>query len=163
MAEPVAGEIGLEGLPPGLVFCFMMHSCRARLGLVVVALVLAGCATAPSDALAPDPWSRLTANLTADQVRALLGPPAEVRPMKSSQGPAEIWIYRRTAAKDVSLVATHTQDLSVMNPRTGSMETMPAPVYDQETRTVKQELQLLMFEGKLVTWKSGNRSERSYF
>ena len=140
----------------------MMSFCRSRFGLVLAALVFTGCATAPPGAVGPDPWSRLTANLTADQVRALLGAPAEVRPMKSSQGPAEIWIYRRTIPGGTSLVATRTFERPATNPLTGQQTTVLEPDYSQETRTVKQELQLLMYAGKLVTWKSGNRTERSY-
>ncbi len=100
--------------------------------------------------------------MTADQVRTLLGQPAAVRPMVSSQGPAEIWTYRRTVSKEVDVIAARTQDMPVMNPLTGIQGTMPAPVYDQESRTVEEELQLLVFDGKLVSWKNGYRTNRSY-
>jgi hypothetical protein len=149
-------------MPAVPVFCSMMHSCRVRFGLVLAALVLAGCATAPSRTEGPDPWRSLAANMTADQVRTLLGQPAAVRPMVSSQGPAEIWTYRRTVSKEVDLVAARTQEMPVMNPLTGQQGTMPVAEYSQESRTVTEELQLLLFDGKLVSWKCGYRTDRSY-
>jgi hypothetical protein len=127
-------------------------------GLAGAALFVAGCATAES----PDPWQGLTVNLTADQVRARLGEAASVRPMKSSQGPAEIWTYRRMVSAGTVLIAARTQDMPVMNPLTGQQSMMPAPVYDQEARTVEQELQLLIFDGKLVSWKRTERTRRDY-
>lgn len=139
-----------------------MHFCHARFGLALAALVLTGCATAPPAAEGPDPWGALAANMTTDQVRTLLGAPAAIRPMTSSLGPAEIWTYRRTVSHQTDLVATRTQDMPVMNPLTGQQGTMQAPVYDQESRTVEEDLQLLVFDGKLVSWKRGYRTDRSY-
>ena len=36
------------------------------------------------------------------------------------------------------------------------------PVYTQEERTVEEELQLLLYEGKLVSWKSRFLGARTY-
>ena len=75
---------------------------------------------------------------------------------------AEVWIYRRTAAVDVGMVPTKMEDVPSFDPMTGQQRTMQMPVYSQETRTVEEELQLLLYEGKLVSWKRGFRDERSY-
>ena len=101
-------------------------------------------------------------NMTAEQVRALLGQPAVVRPMASPQGSAEVWIYRRAISAGVNLVATQTQEIPATNPLTGQQTTMPEPVYSQESRTVEQELQLLMYDGKLVRWKRADHTKRDY-
>ena len=139
-----------------------MHFCHARYQPVLVALVLAGCATTPPAAEAPDPWLAMAANMTTDQVRTLLGQPTAIRPMKSSQGPAEIWTYRRRVPAGTHLIAARTQEMPVMNPLTGQENMMSVPVYDQESRTVEEELQLLVFEGRLVSWKRGYRTHRDY-
>jgi hypothetical protein len=156
------GGTELEGLPAALVLCSMMHFCRTRFGLVLTALVLAGCATAPPAAEGPDPWRSLAANMTADQVRASLGTPAQIRPLQTSQGAAEVWIYRRTVSVEVGLAPTSTEEVPYYDPFIKSERTVMNQVYSQESRAVTEELQLLMYDGKLVSSKRGYRTERSY-
>jgi hypothetical protein len=141
-----------------MVLYLLMHSRRVLVGLAVAVLFVSGCATAQ----APDPWNGLTVNMTAEQVRALLGQPAVVRPRVSPQGPAEVWIYRRAVSEGVDLVATGTQEIPATNPLTGQQTTVLEPVYSQESRTVEKELQLLLFDGRLVTWKRADRTKREY-
>ena len=141
-----------------MVLDLLMQSRRVLVGLAVAVLFVSGCATAQ----APDPWNGLTVNMTAEQVRALLGQPVVVRPMNSAQGSAEVWIYRRAVSGGVDLVATGTQEIPATNPLTGQQTTVLEPVYSQESRTVEQELQLLMYDGKLVSWKRADRTKRDY-
>jgi hypothetical protein len=141
----------------------MMKSPAIIAGLVMIALGLTGCSSVPSaqEAAKEDPWLVLAKDMTAEQVRAALGPPIEVRPMKTSGG--EIWIYRQTRVTGVGLYPVKTQDIPSVNPRTGEEQTIPNPVYNQETRSVEEELQLLMFDGKLVTWnRSVLKEQRRY-
>jgi len=130
-------------------------------GLGLAGLTFSGCATATpapgagtaaAAATAPkDPWLALARDLTAEQVRAALGEPREMRPMQTSGG--EIWVYRRTTAAGVDLVQTSTEEIPYYDPIRGEMRTRPSPVYSQQTRLVEQELNLLMFQGRLVSWK----------
>lgn len=151
----------LEGLPFLPVFCIGMKSRVAILGLALMALSLAGCSTAPSAATGkPDPWRALAKDMTADQVRAALGEPIQVRPMQSPG--AEIWVYRRTAARDVRMVPLKMQDIPYVDPLTGQQRTIQEPVYSQEVRTVEEELNLLLYQGKLVSWKGRYLDARTY-
>ena len=75
---------------------------------------------------------------------------------------AEVWIYRRTAVVGVDLVPTGTEDVPYVDPLSGQTRMIQNPVYNQETRTVEEELQLLLYEGRLVSWKRGFREKRSY-
>ena len=153
------------------MFCVTVNSRTVIFGFVLVAPILAGCSSVPSapttaqkraaQPARPDPWLSLAKGTTAEQVRADLGTPVEVRPLRSPG--AEVWIYRRTAAVDVNLVPTKTEDVPYFDPITGQQRTIQNPVYSQETRTVEEELQLLLYEGKLVNWKRGFRDERSYY
>ena len=155
-----------------LVFNFMMNARTGFFGLTLAALVLTGCSTNPSASTATpggaastaeaDPWRFLIKGTTAEQVRAVLGKPVEVRPMPSTAGAAEVWIYRRVVTEDVGLVPTRMEDIPAFDPMTGQQHTVQSPVYSQESRTVEEELQVLLFEGKVLNWKRGIRSERSY-
>ncbi len=153
-----------QGASP--VFYDMMRSNRFLLWLTLGGLALTGCAgtspapTAQPGAAATDPWQTLTRGMTADQVRAILGKPREVRPMQTQGG--EIWVYERTAGTDVDLVATRTEDQPYIDPISGQQRTVSSPVYSRELRTVTQELNLLIYEGKLVSWKASLRRERRF-
>jgi hypothetical protein len=144
------------------VFSFLMNSRTVFFGLALTTLILAGCATAPPAAEGPDPWRSLVANMTADQVRASLGTPAQIRPLQTSQGAAEVWIYRRTVSVEVGLAPTSTEEVPYYDPFTKSERTVMNQTYSQESRAVTEELQLLMYDGKLVSSKRGYRTERSY-
>jgi hypothetical protein len=98
--------------------------------------------------------------MTADQVRVALGPPIDVRPMQSPG--AEIWVYRRMTARDVGMVPLKMEDIPYVDPATGQQRTIQEPVYSQEVRTVEEELQLLLYEGKLVSWKGRFSEARTY-
>jgi hypothetical protein len=159
-----------EGFPVPPVFCVLMNSRIVILGFALVAPLLTGCTSAPSAPTAgqhqaaqpvqQDPWQFLAKGTTAEQVRAALGTPVEVRPMQAPG--AEVWIYRRTAAMDIGLVPARMEEIPIFDPTSGQPRMVPNPVYSQETRTVEEELQLLLFEGRLVTWKRAFRTERSY-
>jgi hypothetical protein len=132
---------------------------------------LAGCASSPSAPLAApsqasvagkrDLWQSLVKGATADQVRAALGNPVEVRPMQQVPGHGEIWIYRRTKVA-TDMVVTRMENISSIDPFTGQQKTIANPVYSQVTRTIEEELQLLMFDGGLVNWKRGVRGNQDY-
>ena len=141
-----------------------MKSCVAILGLALMALSVTGCSTASSSGAAPtgtpDPWQSLAKDMTADQVRAALGQPIEVRPMQSPG--AEIWVYRRMTAENVGMVPMKTEDIPYVDPFTGQQRTIQEPVYSQEVRMIEEELQLLLYEGKLASWKSRFLGARTY-
>lgn len=148
----------------------MMKPQLLSAGFALLALSLGGCSSVPSAPAAgpgggtrtakADPWLSLTKDMTADQVRADLGPPAEVRPMESPG--AEIWVYRRNVVTGVDMVPTRTQDVPSVNPVTGEMRTVQEPVYSRETRTSEQVLYLLLFQGRLTSWRINSQAKRDY-
>lgn len=140
----------------------IMRAKIAILGLALAGLILAGCANMPSTPAAEqDPWQALAKGMTADQVRAAFGQPINVRPMQTPG--AEIWVYRRMTAREVGLVALKTEDIPFNDPFSGQQRTIQEPVYSQEERTVEEELQLLLYEGKLMSWKSRFLNTRTYY
>jgi hypothetical protein len=163
-------RIPVEGIKAVQVSYVIMRAKIAIPGLALAGLILAGCANMPStpaaeqDRKAPpaqqDPWQSLAEGMTADQVRAALGQPINVRPMQTSG--AEIWVYRRITAREVGLVSLKTEDIPYNDPFSGQQRTIQEPVYSQEERTVEEELQLLLYEGKLMSWKSRFLSARTY-
>ncbi len=134
-------------------------------------LLLDGCAAGPAasnpspgsatETRSSDPWLSLQKGETTEHLRATLGAPAETRPMKSQEGPAEIWTYRRSRTV-VNQVAASTEDMPYVDPFSGEMRTIQRPVYTNETRTVDEELQVLVFDGKVVTWKRASQTSRTY-
>jgi hypothetical protein len=162
--------IPVEGIKAVLVSYVIMCAKIAIPGLALAGLILAGCANMPSTPAAEqdrkaqpsqqDPWQALAEGMTADQVRAALGQPIKVRPMQTSG--AEIWVYRRMTAREVRMVPLKTEDIPYVDPLSGQERTIQEPVYSQEERTVEQELQLLLYEGKLMSWKSRFLEARTY-
>jgi hypothetical protein len=162
--------ISVERTKAGRVSYLIMRSKIAILGLALAALIPAGCANMPSTPAAeqdhkvqttqPDPWRDLAKGMTADQVRAALGQPINVRPMQTPS--AEIWVYRRMTAREVGMVSLKTEDIPYVDPFSGQQCTIQEPVYFQEVRTVEEELQLLLYEGKLVSSKSRFLDARTY-
>jgi hypothetical protein len=149
---------------------FIMRSKIVILGLALAGLILAGCANMPSTPAAEqdrkaqpsqqDSWQSLAQGMTADQVRAALGQPINVRPMQTPGG--EIWVYRRMTAREMGLVPLKTEEIPYVDPFTGEQRMIQEPVYSQEVHTVEEELQLLLYEGKLMSWKSRFLSARTY-
>lgn len=60
------------------------------------------------------------------------------------------------------MVPIKMEDILYFDPLTGQQRTIQEPVYSQEVRTVEEELQLLLYEGKLVSWKSRFLEARTY-
>ena len=65
-------------------------------------------------------------------------------------------------AREVGLVPLKTEDIPYVDPFSGQQRTIQEPVYSQKVRTVEEELQLLLYEGKLVSWKSRFLGARTY-
>jgi hypothetical protein len=136
-----------------------MKLCFALPGFALLAAILAACSNAPSAATAglgrappagaPDAWKSLAKDMTADQVRTAFGQPVEVRPMR--QAGAEVWVYRRIAALDASVVPDRIEESAYFDTLTGQVQMTQNPVYTQEFHTVEEELQLLFFNGKLLS------------
>ncbi len=124
------------------------HCAIALLAAASIAL-LAGCAetstasppAAASPASSPtttstgDPETTLQQGMTADTVRGIMGEPAEIKPMKSPSGKAEIWVYHRTTRGSVQQVQ------------------VGAPEMRQQIEFIDETISLLMLDDKYFQQK----------
>jgi hypothetical protein len=137
--------------------------------------LLAGCAGTPATststgakpgaaptmaATADSPEAALQTGMTPDAVKAIMGTPVEIRPMKlePGAGKAEIWIYRRSTAVSTTQVQIGSKSTpiawtSVTTGQTGSTgasvvtQTVEEPIYKQQTEYDDETISLLMYNG----------------
>jgi len=141
----------------------------ALFAIVVAGAITAGCAGPSREVVQrnrvaeviKDPARFLHKGMTADQVRAVLNEPDEVRPVPSSNGRAEAWLYRTRIPKGSDLVPGKTESRPYFDPFTGMTRDIQEPVYTHETVTQLEQLNLLMFGGRLEHWVVTRDVERS--
>jgi outer membrane protein assembly factor BamE (lipoprotein component of BamABCDE complex) len=137
---------------------------------MIAALIalLAGCASTPSSSpvagdhsaanstmTAPgDPESTLQKGMTAEAVRAIMGEPSEIKPMKSPAGQAEIWIYHRKTQGGVQQVMVGMKSTPITSisstGQTSIIQSIDEPILRQQTEIIEETVNLLIFEGKFV-------------
>jgi hypothetical protein len=126
-------------------------------------LAFPGCTAPVADAPpATDTFAALKKDLSAEQVIALLGVPDSTKPFGAPTPAAEVWTYRRKLSESVSLVAIQTTEMPLMNPRTGQMGTVMEPVYQHQTITEIETVELLLVERRLVEWKRRRSTESAF-
>lgn len=108
----------------------------------------------------------LQKGMTADEIVALIGKPDKIEPMKTAEGKAEAWTYRRKIDTMVTQVPTHTIDITAFNgmPSAGSLSgtvQTPTLAYSMETTTTYQVTSLLIYDGKLVVAKQWREREKN--
>jgi hypothetical protein len=138
---------------------------------LLLGLMLAGCATAPvrTDAPAPasNPFLALRRGMKPEEVKTLVGEPLAVRsrepgPAGAAAPPAETWTYQRKVSEIVQQVATSTKDVPYFDPFLNTIRMIKEPVYQNETVTVLDTIELLMIDGLLREWKITRRTERKF-
>lgn len=136
----------------------------------LLGLALAGCTAGPTlsntPAVSSNPFTALQKNLTANQVKALIGEPLKIKPFKvpglEPEGLAsEIWVYHRKVAETTGQVALTTKDVPYFDPFTQITRMIKEPVYSTETVTVIEVFELLMIQQQLVEWKTHRETERA--
>ncbi len=137
---------------------------------------LAGCAsTAPSPTPAPrpaaavptaSPSAKLVKGMPADAVRSLLGKPAGVSMIVTADGMAEVWTYnlsfQRTSQEATSTESRPAYTGLLGGGDTAGMGTVQVPTYSVVIYQVDETVRLLMFQGKLLEWKSTVSEKRTY-
>jgi hypothetical protein len=136
---------------------FALHHAGAALLTAGLLGFIAGCATpaplpAPKAAQSAQGRPAIAQGMTADEVVRRIGRPLEVRPVQSDV-PAEVWVYRRDAGSISTMNATTTSEVPVADPFTGQISTVPQLEYRPERVDAEQQTELLMVEGRLVSWK----------
>lgn len=128
-------------------------------------LATASMSAAPSFAMSAAPAAArpaLEKGMTAAEVTALVGQPAEVRALSSADGKAEIWVYRRLVSACERQAATATRLIPAFGGPAmpdGGIVLVNDCVYQQEYTKTWQVTSLLMVDGRLELGRQ--RIERS--
>ena len=134
-------------------FCCWLAGCSSP------ATPAAGNAVTPAAAPASDtgmPFPKLEKGMTAEIIRQKLGNPAEIQPVESSGGKAEVWVYKFEQNLGMTNVAAGMRDTSAMTVGVGGagMTTVNEPVYTLAEKKSEITLSLLMFNGVLQSQKA---------
>ena len=136
--------------------------------LALAGLGLAGCTSTPATADRPTslPAARITAvkgqfpvltrGMSGTVVREKLGAPAEVEPMASPEGKAEVWVYHFGKTVGMTQVASSTRDIPAFGASLSltALTSVPEPVYTLKEEKAMITLSLLMFNGQLEAQKA---------
>ena len=139
------------------------------LPLIAVAFVC-GCSTpgpalkAPAPAVSVDPAVNpraIAKGMSAEEVIRRIGKPAEIQPLKTAEGHAEVWVYHRIAGQKTVQSATSTRQIPVPA-ASGETRLIDEPVFSLEQITFEESISLLMYDGKLVEWKKSVEGKRAF-
>ncbi len=152
----------------------------ALLSAAVIAL-LAACSstsTAPAGRAPPTPAlgtagppvgpeGSLEKGMTAATVRRVMGAPAEVRPMASPTGRAEVWLYHRTTPGATRQVQVGSRTIPIVtttdtNGLTRVVQSIEEPIFQQEYEYFDEEVRLLMFNDQFVELKRAFKRRLEY-
>jgi len=121
-----------------------------------------------AEAATKTPKRSLHQGMTADEVIAIVGKPDKVAPMKTPDGKAEIWTYRRQVGTTTMQVPSHELNAGYHDRPSAATDSQPlgfvnrpSMAYALETTTTYQVTSLLMYEDKLVVAKQWTEQEKS--
>ena len=109
-----------------------------------------------------DPFVVLQKNLSAAQVKALVGEPDEIRPFKADGLPSEVWVYRRKISETVLQVPIGSRNVPATNPITGQAITIIESVYENQLEMVIETVELLLIGQRVIEWKRSRSTERAF-
>ena len=149
-----------------------MNSRASVLLFTALTVLLAGCASAPPPpqahtaaaarppavtAAPTGPEADLQKGMPADAVQRIMGKPAEINPMPSPDGHAEVWVYHRTISALVQQVPVGTRSTDITTIGGDAMahvaQRIEEPVFAQQIETIYETVSLLMFDGKFIERK----------
>lgn len=172
--------------PAGGVYPFMMTSrlgvsrCRLASGIFVrglpvvslaAALFVAGCASpgasVPTATGAAEPVATAVApelrkGMSGADLKVSWGEPKEVRPFVVDGVTSEVWVFERRIPGKTRQVVVRMQEVPYVDPITGVMRMIQEPVNENETTTVIETTEVLMFSGVVAEWKKSFDSERAF-
>lgn len=156
-----------------------MHQCRRVLASLALIALFAACANAPSPsapagagtgptaAAADDhPERTLKKGMTAEQVRQIMGAPAEINPRPATAGRAEAWVYRRTIIGPPQQVQVGTKPITVMVQDADGVYRarviQEEPIYRLAHDRIIETIHLLMFDGQLLEEATTAKREQEF-
>lgn len=101
--------------------------------------------------------------MSAEMVLQIVGKPAEVKPMASPEGKAEVWVYRRLADAWTTQTAATTETVMVyagLGLDNDGIRPLTVPSQRTERVRVYQVTSLLMFNGTLIEARQRYEKER---
>lgn len=137
---------------------------------LAAALFVAGCASpgasapgAPAAApVAVAPAADLRKGMPGAELETLLGKPKEVRPFVVDGVTSEVWVFERRLQGKTRQVVVRMQEVPYVDPITGVMRMIQEPVHENETTTVIETIEVLMFSDVVAEWKRSLDSERAF-
>jgi hypothetical protein len=170
--------MALKGFPDWRCFTFVMQPRYYLLVPAALAALLVSCTSTPAssnpgNAASPTvatvgngPEKSLQKWMTADAVRQIMGEPAEIKPMQTTVGKAEVWVYHRTGNSTIQQVQVGTRSTNVTSVGADGMahlaQTVEEPVFAQQIEIVEETVSLLLFEGKLIEQKTTSQKRLEY-
>ena len=149
-----------------------MHLRYPAFSSIAIAALLVSCTNVPSPtapvgtgagsgptatAISDGPERALQNGMTAEEVKHIMGEPAEIKPMESPTGKAEVWVYHRTVFGRVEQVQVGSE---VIKDSTSGSDGMvhtgtlaEVPIYKQAVHKDLETISLLMFDGKFISQK----------
>lgn len=136
-------------LLPALLLCACATTDSKPVDPVTAASLNAQLTASPAGAAA----AKLAKNLTAAEVRTLLGAPVSIKPIAVGEAKGENWSYSFDGPIATHMQQVATQEVPAVNPITGRDITRPEPVFQNQDVQTIDTLHLLLFEGRLIEWK----------
>jgi hypothetical protein len=112
------------------------------------------------------PERELKQGMKADVVTRIMGAPAEISPMESPSGRAEVWVYRTVTKETTSQIDMTPPPMTVMVKGADGVErpetTTSPTILRIEARKTVRTTSLLMFNGALLNMKISEQEQREY-
>jgi hypothetical protein len=160
----------LEGNCESAVSVFVMHLRYSAFASTAIIALLVSCTNVPSStppvgagsgppttAIGDGPERALQNGMTAEEVKHIMGTPAEIKPMESPTGKAEVWIYRRTMLGRVEQIQVGSKPITVSSVGGDGLAHLQTvaeePIYKQAVHTDEETISLLMFDGRFISQK----------
>ena len=96
-----------------------------------------------------------------DQVREIMGKPAQIVPGEGNGSVEESWVYRIQQPPEMRNVITRMEEVPFVNPRSGVMTTIEEPVTEQERIDRTEILTLLFRDDQLANINRAVQERRS--
>lgn len=104
--------------------------------------------------------------MTTDEVRKIMGQPVEIKPMKTPNGKAEVWVYKREFNRRVERVQIATIPIMttvVGSDGVGRQQQIGEDIKFGDLHRVTEDMvEVLMFNDHYVTHKVTRRELRHY-
>lgn len=100
--------------------------------------------------------------MKADEIKAAIGNPDRIKPVKNDEATVEIWFYKYSKVVGTRQVVTSTTEVPYFDSMSNSIKTRAESVYGLENTSVTETTELLLVNGLLVSTKRYRNTGRSF-